>query len=226
MKTIKIIGLVLFQTFTGIVSLLVIYVMIVLVGALIPHQGDGQFGKLTRIYVQSNGVHTDIWMPIATQLVDWETLFKTKEQPGSEQKYISFGWGDRAFYIETPRWSDLTLPIAFEAAFLRTPCAMHIDYSRAAPEENEQCAGVYLSEESYESLAAYIRESFKTKAGEAILIPGASYYGHDRFYEAKGSYHLFNSCNNWINEGLKVAGLRTAVFAVSPKTVLAYLKKK
>ncbi|MFM7854609.1 MAG: DUF2459 domain-containing protein [Flammeovirgaceae bacterium] len=38
------------------------------------------------------------------------------------------------------------------------------------------------------------------------------YWDNDSFYEAKGTYNLFFTCNTWVNEGLKKAGLKACLW--------------
>lgn len=40
-----------------------------------------------------------------------------------------------------------------------------------------------------------------------IFIPTDAVYGiNDAFYDAKGKYSFFETCNTWANDGLKEAG--------------------
>lgn len=44
-------------------------------------------------------------------------------------------------------------------------------------------------------------------AGTPIAVSRAKPYGdHDAFYEAKGRYSLFHTCNTWANNALKACG--------------------
>jgi len=74
------------------------------------------------IFVSSNGVHLDIILPLEN--IDSEFLRKL-EIP-SQTEYISFGWGDKQFYVNTPEWKDLTFKTAFTALFLKSESAMHV----------------------------------------------------------------------------------------------------
>src|SRR5438552_1587038 len=69
------------------------------------------------IYVKSNGVHTDILAPVSTPEIDWKTKVNTGDFKPSmkEFQYVSFGWGDKGFYLYTPTWDDLKYSTAFKA---------------------------------------------------------------------------------------------------------------
>ena len=61
------------------------------------------------IFVTSNGVHTDIVVPVSTSLIDWRDKIPLHHfrNIDSSYRYLAFGWGDRRFYMETPEWDDL-----------------------------------------------------------------------------------------------------------------------
>ncbi len=52
------------------------------------------------IYITTNGVHLDIVLPVEN--IELEFLSQLEILP--QTKYVSFGWGDREFYINTPEW--------------------------------------------------------------------------------------------------------------------------
>src|SRR6478735_3529358 len=83
-----------------------------------------------KLFVISNGVHTDIVLPVKTACKDWTTLFPRDKfsLSDSSYNYISFGWGDKGFYLNTPNWSDLKISTAFKAAFGLSETAMHVSY--------------------------------------------------------------------------------------------------
>lgn len=70
------------------------------------------------IYILTNGVHTDIVLPIKNEYHDWTSQLKfehTKSKDTTYQ-YVALGWGDKGFYLETPTWADLKVSTAVKAA--------------------------------------------------------------------------------------------------------------
>ena len=55
-------------------------------------------------------------------------------------------------------------------------------------------------------------------------IAGYSYLGTDAFFEARGRYTLFVTCNEWVRRGLGDAGIRTSVWSPFPAPLLALLR--
>ena len=86
--------------------------------------------KELSIFVMSNGVHTDIVVPVKNEIMDWTrmTKFEHTESKDTTFKFVAFGWGDKGFYLETPQWSDLKFSVAFNAMFHLGSTAMHVDF--------------------------------------------------------------------------------------------------
>lgn len=83
---------------------------------------------------------------------------------------------------------------------------------------------VKLSPAQYGQLVEYITESFRRNAdGSLIPIPNVAYGANDAFFEARGRYSLFNTCNSWVGRAMQVTGVRTGWFTPLPKTVFLHL---
>jgi uncharacterized protein (TIGR02117 family) len=180
------------------------------------------------IFVGTNGVHTDLMIPVANEFMDWREFIPLKDFPAVDTtfQYISMGWGDKGFYIRTPTWADLTFSTAFKALFIASPAAMHITYVRNAPTNKDNYVGVHVTEVEYKKLIEFVIPYFQTnKQGEIILIPEGRYNIQDNFYEAHGNYHLINTSNNWTNSALKYAGIRAAVWSPLDQPILHQLRK-
>lgn len=177
------------------------------------------------IYVKTNGVHTDICLPVETDYFDWKTLIPPTDFPANNKfEFVSIGWGDKGFFLDTPEWSDLTFSTAFNAAFLNSPTAMHVIYWEREPVVSSSSAKVFISESNYRNLITFIKESFKMENESVVLIPNRGYWSNDNFYEANGNYHLFNTCNRWTNRALKILDVQTGWFALSSEGIMRHLR--
>jgi uncharacterized protein (TIGR02117 family) len=178
------------------------------------------------VFISSNGIHTDFVMPAHRPEFDWSAhlLYSDFELAGPDYKYVSVGWGDKGFFIATPSWDDLTFSTAFNAAFGLSTTAMHVTYRKNEPAENENCVKLLLSEDQYRKLTDYITGSFQNKEGVFLPIDHPGYTSHDKFYEAKGRYSLFNTCNVWTGEGLKAIGAPAGVWTPLSGGVMQNLK--
>lgn len=170
------------------------------------------------IYVSTNGVHLDIVIP-AEYLGN---SFKEELSISTSVKYLSFGWGDKGFYLETPTWDKLKFSVAVKALFLKSETAMHVtEYKHALKKWNN----VELCEQQYEKLIHYILNSFKrNNTGTLVEMADAGYTEHDRFYEAVGNYYFLNTCNDWVNKALKISEVKTSVWSPFDFGVLHHVK--
>lgn len=169
--------------------------------------------KVIEAFILTNGVHTDLVVPVKNDLMDWgkELPFDNTISKRYDFSYVSFGWGDKGFYLDTPSWAELQPSTAFFAAFGLGESAMHCTYYFEM-EEGEDCKKIMLTKKQYEDLVKYIKDKFdRDKNGKVIFIETDSVYGiNDAFYEAKGRYSFLETCNTWANNGLKVAGQKAA----------------
>ncbi len=169
------------------------------------------------IYILSNGVHTDIVVPIyhKNTKTNWRNFVKIEHTLAKDTNstLVAFGWGNKGFYLETPQWADLKFSVAFNAVFGLGGSAMHVTFHKQL-KESKHCRKIYLSVDQYRNLSKFILDQFsKSSGGEAMLIPTKANYGkNDAFYEANGRYNLFYTCNTWTNEALKSCGQKASLW--------------
>ena len=206
---------------TAILALLSLYVAAALVLGLVPINRDfTETSGGIPIAVCSNGVHTDFILPVKTDEVDWSKVFPTVHYPVDVTQFdhIGIGWGDLDFYKSTPSWSDFDTGIALKALAGLGPAALHVQY-RPGPSATEDCRRAEISVPQYGALVGYI--------GATMASPGwpsAPGYGStDLFYAAHGHFSLVKSCNVWVGEGLKAAGLPTGLWTPFSFQVLSHL---
>lgn len=204
---------------------LVTYLIVVTLLSYIPVNDDlVKSRKEIPIYILTNGVHTDIVLPIKNKHYDWTSQLKfeyTKSKDTTYQ-YVALGWGDKGFYMETPTWADLKASTAVKAATGLSSSAMHVTFYKSL-KENKSCKKIQISLENYKKMIAFINESFQTKLGEFLKIETEAVYGkHDVFYEANGSYSLFYTCNSWANQALKAANQKAALWTISDSGIFRH----
>jgi uncharacterized protein (TIGR02117 family) len=160
------------------------------------------------VYLVSNGVHVDVWVPAQHAARDWTTWFPP-ELPVVASGYVAFGWGNREFFLEVPTWDDLTLGLALRAVFLPSATAMHVSAFYGAPYEDDDVHLLRLTPERYADLVAFLDGGFELDdRGRPNLIEHAGYAQNDRFFIGRGSYSLFRTCNVWTNDAVKAMGKR------------------
>ena len=156
--------------------------------------------------MSTNGIHLDIIIPLENVSFD----LKNNLEYNSAYKYLSFGWGDENFYLNTPTWSDLTFSTAFKALFLKSATLMHVTHYQNTKKKWKK---VKIGKEQLYKLNKYIFNQFKTDdLGNKIIIPNSGYNVNDNFYKANGSYSCFNTCNTWVNSAFKNVNLKARIW--------------
>lgn len=174
------------------------------------------------IYILTNGVHTDVVVPLKNEQVDWskEVKFNNTVRPDTTATLVAFGWGDKGFYLNTPTWAQLKFSTAFKAAFALSTSAIHATFHKQLT-ESSSCKKISINKEQYARLISYIQSSFQTDInGHIINIKtNANYDDTDAFYEAKRRYNLFYTCNTWANNALKACGQKACLWTPRDKPI-------
>ncbi len=156
------------------------------------------------IYLSSNGVHLAVVMQIND--ISNELLKGLNYTP--DEKYLSFGWGDENFYLNTPDWDDLTFGNAFKALFLKGSTLIHLTRYR---NKRKSWVKINITDAELSKLNQFISASFKkSSVGGKIILKKRGYSTNDDFYKAVGRYSLFNTCNSWANRAFKESGLKAS----------------
>jgi uncharacterized protein (TIGR02117 family) len=172
------------------------------------------------IYLQHNGVHTDLLLPLANAQADWGAAFPARDfAPGpaparpDAAAFVAIGWGDAGFYFDTPTWADLRVPVALRALSGTGPSVIHVEYM-AAPAAAPNLRRLVLSPAEYARLVGHVEAAFARDArGERVAYPGRGYTANDTFYAARGHFSPLVTCNEWVREALADAGVRVPAWA-------------
>ena len=219
LKTLKI----LLWTLGGFLGVVLVFLLFAVILTIIP--ANSSFKEANEgidIYLASNGLHVDFVLPVKNEVVDWRTYFHPEDFDSGPKPFIAIGRGDKGFYLETPTWDDLKVSNVTNALFWPSPTILHITYLRGRPIQNDHVKKLTLTKEEYQNLVNYIEESIVYEEnGKTAIVPCCDYPGvNDKFYYSKGKYHLFMTCNDWVNAGLKQIGVKTATWAPLDKCLL------
>lgn len=219
----------LLKIFAYFILSIIVYIIVMLLVSLIPVNKNAQANQKKsdlEIYISSNGVHTDLVVPYKTIYKDWSTTIPAINVNKDTLicNYLSVGWGDKGFYLDIEEWADLDFRTAFNAAFGLSESAMHVTFLKSI-KENDQVKKIKISPENYKKLITYIETKFATDTkGNYVLIPDASYFTNDVFYDAKGRYSFYYTCNTWANQGLKQANLKAALWTLHEGGIFYHYK--
>ena len=210
------------KTIAGIVIFLILYLGIEFILSNITSAGLTNEPNDLSIFIQTNGVHTDLIVPIKNDVYDWSSQIKinTTKAADTNSNFVAIGWGDKGFYLETPTWAELKVSTALKAAFGLSSTAMHCTFHKDVG-EMEGRRKINISVAQYKRLIAFINKSFEWENGQTILVDTkVRYDDSDTFYEATGSYSMLRTCNTWTNQALKAAGLKSCYWAAFERGVM------
>jgi len=172
------------------------------------------------IFVETNGIHTGIVVPKLAAGIDWRPLARAAHLADpryAAYDHLAFGWGERAFYLETPTWADVRPPTILHAAIGSDRTLLHVEHL-PRPVAGPQVRAVVLRPAEYRRLAAVIAASV-VAGGEHQR----GYHAYDAFYEGRGRYTAIMTCNAWTGAALRAAGVRMGRWTPFPATVMQWL---
>lgn len=193
---------------------LLLYLAAAIAGSLIPRNASWEEppdGIL--IFVRNNGIHADLVLPASAAGIELYELAPPGHvgNPARVRGWVAFGWGQREFYLETQRWSDLTVRNAARAV-LGGRALMHVEHL-GRPQPSDRFRPLRLDDDTYRRLVATISRGFQRgQDGRPVVLPGSGYGGSDVFYEANGHYNAGNTSNQWAADALAGAGVEVGVW--------------
>ena len=188
---------------------LILYIAIAHLLTFFPTKIETFLEQNKTIYISYSQLHSDIIINIESLDQKWKE--KLPKHIIHSNGYLSFGWGDKEFYLNTPTWDDLKITSAFKALFLNSPSVVYVKYYRDIS-YFQDLKEVKLSNEQLKDLEKSIFKSFDF---EHKKYKG---YGRDDiFYSSPYQYNIFTTCNTWTGEQLKEANV-----SVSPWTPFSY----
>lgn len=153
------------------------------------------------VYAVDRGWHTDIGLAAD----DIHGPLAAVKQPFPGVRYLTFGFGERAFYAS--RHTDLFTMLS---AMFPSRAAILVTGLRATPADAfgpEHVVALPLTAAGLARLDAFLWSYLrKDPSGQPQLLAPGPYPG-SLFYAAAGTYDATFTCNTWTAEGLHVAGL-------------------
>lgn len=205
-------------------GLVVLLAVAVAAGTFVPRPlvaSEEETGSATRtIVVLSGGIHTDIAIPLEDDTRQAFAFLAGQGIPVHDPafQWLIVGWGGRAFYLETPTWSDLKLVPALKALTIDSS-VLRVDVAQAIPAGHPAIVPYGVSDENLGHLVAFIKDSFVTGEGAPAVVAGPGYGNLDLFFEAKGYFNALIGCNTWTAAALRTAGFRTGWWNPMPQSL-------
>ncbi len=201
----------------------ILFLLSAWIGSSIPrNSGWEEPASGVEIMVGDNGIHTEIVMPLISPVKDWRETFPASDidAPYRAYTHVAVSWGEREVFLNTPTWGDLAISSALRAAVGGDGLIHASHYVRPAPGPSNR--PLRLSEEQYAKLVAIIEAQIPPYEGRETY-PG--YGTYDVFYDAPGTYHLGNTCNQWTSNTLAAAGVKIGRWTPLPGGVMKWIEE-
>jgi len=167
-----------------------------------PSAAEPAPGDCVQLHMWSNGYHSDIGAPADIFPADHPL-----RRLYPEARTLLIGWGDERFYFS----DGSNLWLGLDALIPPSPSVMHVAFNAESsahylgPNDDTQIA---ISHEGAARFVDYVtRALVLDAAGEAIVTSPGKVIGHSSFLRTRGSFHLFNVCNQWMARALRAAGV-------------------
>jgi len=197
---------------TVLLALPALYLVAALAGSLIPvNRGWSEPARGTTVYIADNGIHADIVMPVQAQGLDWSRMIPKSDMAAADptMRWVSFGSGEERVYLNTPTWSDIT-PRTIWSALTGGRRVMHVEY---VPSPYYAVRQIRLRPEEYRRLWAAIHADFALDPrGRPLRIAHPGYGPTDAFYRAVGKESAVRTCNSWVANWLRLAGVKASLW--------------
>jgi uncharacterized protein (TIGR02117 family) len=120
---------------------------------------------------------------------------------------IDFGWGDEEFY----QYDGFDAGLAYKALFYGTPSTLRVEGIGISKEAyfnvSEIVIKIVITPKQLDEILKFISNTvYRDSNGNPVVLSEHG-LGRIKFLKANGDYHLFNTCNTWLANGLKQAGV-------------------
>jgi uncharacterized protein (TIGR02117 family) len=193
-----------------------------LVGSLIPANADWREPKDgIPVFVETNGVHVSLILPMAAAGEDLSDLIRPEHLTDRDLygTHAMIGWGHGAVYRNAQTWGDVKSGDIASAIFGSDYTTLHI-YHLIDPQPNAIRKRFTVSVAQYRHMVRDVRATFKLTDGQSKAYP--AYGTNNLFYDSKGYYTAFNTCNEWTAGILRRAGVRIGIWTPMPGGVMRW----
>ncbi len=158
-------------------------------------------GTPVEIKMISGPIHYDFLLPLNEETRATFGFARDLPIDHPDAKWVIVGWGAREFYTTVGGYGDVTARAVSRGIFgdssvLRMDVGGEID-------PQIETRGITLAGAQYTALLASIAADF----AETTAMDQPGFYETDRFFAAHGRFHIRRTCNQWVNEKLRAAGL-------------------
>lgn len=165
---------------------------------------------IVRIGLLPGPIHTDLILPATAAVRGTLGFVEVRGIPINAPgvSWVLIGWGARDFYTTTGTYADLSVgpvwrAITGDSAVMRVVLAGELT-------DTTGIRWIDISERQLAILLSDVRGGFAGESPVPIDHPGLN--GRDVFYPGTGRFNLFRTCNVWVGNVLRRAGVRVGIW--------------
>jgi uncharacterized protein (TIGR02117 family) len=163
-----------------------------------------------RVFVVHNNWHA----ALIVRKADLSQALFPEQDHFPEAEYLEIGWGDRDYFPAT----EESVGLALRAAFWSSGSVLHVVSFRGPIGDyfvDGEIIELALSPEAFQRLSEFVSASFSRADRSVAAQSQPGLVPHARFYPAAGRFSILRTCNTWIADSLKNAGLD-----ISPRYII------
>jgi uncharacterized protein (TIGR02117 family) len=199
------------------------YMMAATAGSFIPaNSGWIEPREGVEVFVETNGVHVSLIVPNAAAGEDLGDLIRTDDlsDPALFGTHVMIGWGHGPVYRNAETWADVRSGDVASAIIGSDDTLLHV-YHLIDPKPKPHRKVLRVTVSQFRTIISEIRSTFLTDTkGRSRARP--AYGGDNLFYQARGRYSAFHTCNNWTGSVLRSAGVRVGIWTPFPGGVMRW----
>ena len=183
-------------------ALIACYLLAAILGAVVPNDAPYRDGRPeVMIGLAPGPIHYDFLFPLTPDLRERFAFAEAGGVPvfHPDAEWLSLGWGAEGFYTTVGTYADISLGATWNG-IIGDRSVIRIEALGPVAGDIEWIA---LTSAEYEALLTSIEADFV--AGHPVLPVSAR--TASAFFRSNGRFHLFRTCNVWVAEKLRDAGL-------------------
>lgn len=163
-------------------------------------------------------IHVDFVLPATPQTRATFEFARMADVPINDPSvtHVIVGWGSEQFYTTAGTFADVTWSALWRGV-IGDRSVLRIDVAANVP-ANLDIPRLRLSPMQYDALLTAIAETATDRP-----IPDAGFTNSDGFFSAHGRFHIFRTCNTWVSDMLRAAGVPMGAWTPTPYAVRASL---
>lgn len=151
-------------------------------------------------------VHNDWHAALVVRRADLGQGLVPERDHFPEAEYLEISWGDRDYFPAT----EESVGLALRAAFCSRGSVLHVVGLSGVVKDyftDGEIIELALSRDSFRRLSEFVSGSFLRADPFMPAHSKPGLVANSRFYPASGKFSILRTCNTWIAEALKSAGL-------------------